>query len=64
MYVLHYTPDTASMILRLALEERGVEDRPELVDRAGIEAPIAAEGIERRPFTLSKPPDPPEESAI
>lgn len=34
MYVLHYAPDNASMIVRLALEELGVSYRTQLVDRA------------------------------
>lgn len=34
MYVLHYAPDNASMIVRLALEELGVPYRTVLVDRA------------------------------
>lgn len=33
-YVLHFAPDNASMIVRLALEELGVPYRCELVDRA------------------------------
>ncbi|MGC1495059.1 MAG: glutathione S-transferase family protein [Sulfitobacter sp.] len=33
-YVLHYAPDNASLIIRLALEHRGLEYRCELVDRA------------------------------
>jgi len=34
MYVLHYAPDNASLIVRLALEEMGVPYRTALVDRA------------------------------
>ncbi len=33
-YVLHYAPDNASLIIRLALEHRGLEYRAVLVDRA------------------------------
>lgn len=33
-YVLHYAPDNASMIIRLALEHRGLPYRTQLVDRA------------------------------
>ena len=34
MYVLHYAPDNASLIVRLALEEAGLPYRSALVDRA------------------------------
>lgn len=34
MYVLHYAPDNASLIIRLALEEAGLPYRTVLVDRA------------------------------
>ncbi|WP_102225007.1 glutathione S-transferase family protein [Acidimangrovimonas sediminis] len=34
MYTLHYAPDNASLIVRLALEEMGVPYRTKLVDRA------------------------------
>lgn len=34
MYVLHYAPDNASLIVRLALEELGQPYRTELVDRS------------------------------
>jgi glutathione S-transferase len=34
MYVLHYAPDNASLVVRLALEELGVPYRTALVDRA------------------------------
>ena len=34
MYVLHYAPDNASLILRIALEELGAPYRTALVDRA------------------------------
>jgi len=34
MYVLHYAPDNASLIVRLALEETGLPYRCALVDRA------------------------------
>ena len=34
MYVLHYAPDNASLIIRLALEEAGLPYRTALVDRA------------------------------
>ena len=33
-YVLHYAPDNASMIIRLALEHRGLPYRTQLVDRS------------------------------
>lgn len=33
-YVLHYAPDNASLIIRLALEHRGLDYRTILVDRA------------------------------
>ena len=33
-YVLHYAPDNASLIIRLALEHRGLPYRTQLVDRA------------------------------
>lgn len=33
-YVLHYAPDNASLIIRLALEHRGLPHRSQLVDRA------------------------------
>ncbi len=36
-YVLHYAPDNASLIIRLALEHRGVPYRAQLVDRARAE---------------------------
>jgi glutathione S-transferase len=41
MYLLHYAPDNASLIVRLALEEAGLPYRTRLVDRAarGQEAP-------------------------
>lgn len=32
-YILHYAPDNASLVIRLALEELGVEYRTTLVDR-------------------------------
>ncbi|MGB7269290.1 MAG: glutathione S-transferase family protein [Albidovulum sp.] len=34
MYILHYAPDNASLVIRLALEEIGAPFRTELVDRA------------------------------
>jgi glutathione S-transferase len=34
MYVLHYAPDNASLIVRLVLEEAGIAYRTALVDRA------------------------------
>jgi len=34
MYILHYAPDNASLIIRLALEELGVPYQTSLVDRA------------------------------
>lgn len=34
MYVLHYAPDNASLIIRLALEEAGLPYRTALVDRS------------------------------
>lgn len=34
MYILHYAPDNASLIVRLALEEMGLPYRTALVDRA------------------------------
>lgn len=34
MYILHYAPDNASLIIRLALEEAGLPYRTVLVDRA------------------------------
>ena len=34
MYVLHYAPDNASLIIRLALEHRALPYRTQLVDRA------------------------------
>jgi glutathione S-transferase len=34
MYVLHYAPDNASLVVRLALEEAGLPYRAALVDRA------------------------------
>jgi len=34
MFILHYAPDNASMIVRLALEEAGLPYRTALVDRA------------------------------
>ena len=34
MYVLHFAPDNASLIVRLALEEMGLSYRTALVDRA------------------------------
>lgn len=34
MYILHYAPDNASLVIRLALEEMGVAYRTSLVDRA------------------------------
>ena len=37
MYVLHYAPDNASLVVRLALEELGVPYRTVLVDRAAEE---------------------------
>lgn len=37
MYVLHYAPDNASLILRLALEEIGAPYRTVLVDRSRAE---------------------------
>ncbi len=40
-YVLHYAPDNASLIVRLALEHRRIPYRTKLVDRAarGQDAP-------------------------
>jgi len=37
MYVLHYAPDNASLVVRLALEELGAPYRTVLVDRAARE---------------------------
>lgn len=34
MYILHYAPDNASLIIRLALEHRGLPYQTRLVDRA------------------------------
>ncbi len=42
MYVLHYAPDNASLIVRLALEEIGLPYRTALVDRARQEQRSAA----------------------
>ena len=42
MYVLHYAPDNASLIVRLALEELGVPYRTTLVDRATRQQDSAA----------------------
>ena len=42
MYVLHYAPDNASLIVRLALEEMGLPYRTVLVDRARREQDGAA----------------------
>jgi glutathione S-transferase len=42
MYVLHYAPDNASLIVRLALEELGVPYRTALVDRATRQQDSAA----------------------
>lgn len=36
-YTLHYAPDNASLIIRLALEHRGLPYRTKLVDRAAAE---------------------------
>lgn len=41
-YVLHYAPDNASLIIRLALEHRGLAFRAQLVDRAAQEQTSAA----------------------
>ncbi len=42
MYILHYAPDNASLIVRLALEEMGLPYRTVLVDRARREQDGAA----------------------
>ena len=42
MYVLHYAPDNASLIVRLALEEMGIAYRTVLVDRSRNEQRSAA----------------------
>jgi len=42
MYVLHYAPDNASLIVRLALEELAVPYRAVLVDRAARQQDSAA----------------------
>jgi glutathione S-transferase len=42
MYVLHYAPDNASLIVRLALEEMGIAYRTALVDRSRSEQRSAA----------------------
>ena len=49
MYVLHYAPDNASLILRLAMEELRVPYRTELVDRARV--------AQRSPEFLAKNPN-------
>lgn len=41
-YILHYAPDNASLIVRLALEELGVRYRTKLVDRSRAEHRTAA----------------------
>lgn len=41
-YVLHYAPDNASLIVRLALEHRGLAYRTVLVDRSAQEQTSAA----------------------
>ena len=41
-YVLHYAPDNASLIIRLALEHRGLAYRTHLVNRATAEQQSAA----------------------
>lgn len=35
MYVLHYFPDTASLVVRMVLAELGVQHRCQLIDREG-----------------------------
>lgn len=35
MYVLHYFPDSASLVVRMVLAELGVQHRYQLIDRAG-----------------------------
>lgn len=42
MYLLHYAPDNASLVVRLALEEVGAPYRAVLVDRAAREQTTAA----------------------
>lgn len=42
MYILHYAPDNASLIVRLALEEMSLPYRTVLVDRAAREQDSAA----------------------
>ena len=49
MYVLHYAPDNASLIIRLALEELGAPYRTALVDRRV--------GDQRSPAFLEKNPN-------
>jgi len=41
-YTLHYAPDNASLIIRLALEQRGLPYRTQLVDRASRSQDSAA----------------------
>jgi glutathione S-transferase len=41
-YVLHYAPDNASLIIRMALDHRGLPYRTQLVDRASQEQSSAA----------------------
>ncbi|MBM1632565.1 glutathione S-transferase family protein [Sulfitobacter mediterraneus] len=41
-YVLHYAPDNASLIVRMALDHRGLPYRTQLVDRASQEQSSAA----------------------
>ncbi|MFK7870993.1 MAG: glutathione S-transferase family protein [Roseobacter sp.] len=41
-YTLHYAPDNASLIIRLALEHRGLPYRTHLVDRAAAEQSLPA----------------------
>lgn len=50
-YTLHYAPDNASLVIRLALEELGVPYRTHLVDRA-IKAQRAPEHLALHPGGL------------
>jgi len=69
-YLLHYAPDNASLIVRLALEDLGVPYTTTLVDRTtqqqrspAVHAAQTAEGLGPTPFTARTYATPPEGSA-
>jgi hypothetical protein len=54
---LHWSPDSANLVVRIALEELRLGFEPIRVDRAAVIKAFAGEHIGGRALTMPAPPD-------